>query len=232
MVLYIMGDASRKEKWGRGVMVLGEHGTRYLKAQIVFEAWGLSSKLIEATMVVAAVVAIDEWLRERNVVLGVWAWSDNLSAIRQLVEESLGEVGVDKMDRLVTEVGGLCFVPNWGWMPAQHDTGAKYWLAMANKTVDASAKEAVEGTGVSWRAPEVWFGIWSVFVIKGGDLVLNPQKVHFGSPGGPVQSGAGRKKVHNSNTTTLVDGSQNRAKGRCQRVDKNPAKAHHGLGNF
>ena len=97
VVLYIMGDASCKDQWGGGVMVSGEQGTCYLKAQFVFEAWGLSSKLIEATMVVAALVAIDEWVRrvvyERDVVVEVWAWSDNLSAIRQLVEESLGEVG-------------------------------------------------------------------------------------------------------------------------------------------
>ena len=76
-------------------------------------------------MVVAAVVAIDERLRDRDVVVEVWSRSDNLSAIRQLVEESLGGLGVDKKDRLVTEVGGLCYVPNWGWIPAQHDMGAK-----------------------------------------------------------------------------------------------------------
>ena len=102
-------------------------------------------------MVVAALVAIDEWVRsvvyERDVVVEVWAWSDNLSAIRQLVEESLGEVGVDIMDRLVAEVGSLCLGVNWGWIPAQHDTGAKDWLALANKAMDASAKEGAGGGG-------------------------------------------------------------------------------------
>ena len=44
----------------------------------------------------------------------MWAWSDNLSAIRQLVEESIGEVGVDIMDRLGATVGALCFLPHWG----------------------------------------------------------------------------------------------------------------------
>ena len=149
VVLYIMGDASCKDQWGGGVMVLGEQGTCYLKAQIVFEAWGLSSKLIEATMVVAALVAIDEWVRsvvyERDVVVEVWAWSDNLSAIRQLVEESLGEVGVDIMDRLVAEVGSLCFGVNWGWIPAQHDTGAKDWLVLKKKGMEESAKGGAGG---------------------------------------------------------------------------------------
>ena len=67
-------------------------------------------------MVVAALVAIAEWVQrvvyEKDVVVEVWAWSDNLSAIRQLVEESLGEV-VDIMDRLVAAVGSLCFGINW-----------------------------------------------------------------------------------------------------------------------
>ena len=49
-------------------------------------------------MVVAALVAIDQWVRHRDVELEVWAWSDSLSAIRQLVEESIGEVGVDIME--------------------------------------------------------------------------------------------------------------------------------------
>ena len=49
---------------------MGEQGTCYFRAQIVFEAWGLSSKLIEATMVVAALVAIEEWI-------GVWLVASN-----------------------------------------------------------------------------------------------------------------------------------------------------------
>ena len=48
-------------------MIINEQGTCLLKAQIVFEGWGLSSKLIEATMVVAALVAIDQWVRPRDV---------------------------------------------------------------------------------------------------------------------------------------------------------------------
>ena len=176
VVLYIMGDASRKYKWGGGVMVLNEQGTCFLKAQIVSEVWGLSTKLIEATMVVAALVAIDEWVRNRDVVVEVWAWSDNLSAIRQLVEEPLGEVGVDIMDRLVAAVGSLCFVPNWGWLPAQHDARAEDWLALANKEMDSSAKRSAGGEGESWKTPDVWLESWSVFVLKGGQLVLNPKK--------------------------------------------------------
>ena len=128
-------------------MIINEHGTCLLKAQIVFEGWGMSSKLIEATMVVAALVAIDQWVRHRDVELEVWAWSDSLSAIRQLVEESIGEVGVDIMDRLVATVGALCFLPHWGWMPAQHDTGAKDWLALANKEMDEMAKKRQGGRG-------------------------------------------------------------------------------------
>ena len=80
------------------------------------------------------------WLRDRDMVIEVWARSDSLSAIRQLVEESLGDVGVDIMDSLVAAVGALGFISNWGWLPAQHDTGADDWLAMANKEMDSSAE--------------------------------------------------------------------------------------------
>ena len=61
-------------------------------------------------------------------------------SVSHLVEISLWEVGVDIMDRLVAVVGGLCFVLKWGWLPAQHDTGADDWLAMANKEMDSSAE--------------------------------------------------------------------------------------------
>ena len=158
-------------------MVLNEQGTCLLMAQIVFVAWGLSSKLIEATMVVAALVAIDESVRNRDVELEVWAWSENLSVIRQLVEECLGEVGVDIMDRLVATVGDLCFVPHWGWLlPAQHDTGAEDWLALANKEMDSAAKQSAGGEGESLKAPDVRLETWSVFLVKRGQMVLNPKK--------------------------------------------------------
>ena len=69
---------AKKKNGGGGVMIINEQGTCLLKAQIVFEGWGMSSKLIEATMVVAALVAIDQWVRHRDLELEVWAWSDSL----------------------------------------------------------------------------------------------------------------------------------------------------------
>ena len=61
-------------------------------------------------------------------------------------------------------------------MPAQHDTGAKDWLAPANKEMDETAKKAAGGAGESWKAPNVWLETWSVFLVKNGLLVLNPKK--------------------------------------------------------
>ena len=160
-------------------MIINEQGTCLLKTQIVFEGWGLSSKLIEATMVVAALVAIDQWVRHRDVELEVWAWSDSLSAIRQLVEESIGEVGVDIMDRLVATVGALCFLPHWGWLPAQHDTGAKDWLALANKEMDRIAKQSAAGEGESWKAPNVLLETWSVFLVNNGGNEVWRRVLHW-----------------------------------------------------
>ena len=76
----------------------------------------------------------------------------------------------------IAEVGSLCFGVNWGWIPAQHDTGAKDWLALANKAMDASAKEGAGGGGLRWRAPDAWLEGWSVFVMEGGNIVLNLKK--------------------------------------------------------
>ena len=80
------------------------------------------------------------------------------------------------MDRIVATVGSLCFVPQWGRMPPQHDTGAKEWLALANNEMDSIAKRSAGGEGESWKAPDVWLETWSLFLVKRGQMVLNPKK--------------------------------------------------------
>ena len=58
--------------------------------------------------------------------------------------------------------------------PARH--GGERLASYSNKAMDASAKEAAGGRGLTWRAPDAWLEGWSVFVVEGGNIVLNLKK--------------------------------------------------------
>ena len=79
-VLYIFGDASNIEQWGGAAMVVNEEGNVWLKKRVTVMAQGLSTKLVEATMIGIALEALLQATRNTEVrvqkvwacVLGVW----------------------------------------------------------------------------------------------------------------------------------------------------------------
>ena len=63
-VLYIFGDASNIEQWGGAAMVVDEEGNVWLKKRVTIRAQGLSTKLVEATMIVMALQAVLQAIRK------------------------------------------------------------------------------------------------------------------------------------------------------------------------
>ena len=61
-VLYVFGDSSLKDCWGGAAKVVDGQGHVWLEYSVSLSAIGLSTKLVEASVVVSAVVAIAEFV--------------------------------------------------------------------------------------------------------------------------------------------------------------------------
>ena len=129
-VLYIFGDASNIEQWGGAAMVVDEEGNVWLKKRVTIKAQGLSTKLVEATMIVMALEAVLQAIRKSEVtVQKVWAWSDSLEAIQSLASGQLQQRPASIMDRIIA-TGQETTVPlEWGWVQAQHDSQQQDWIS-------------------------------------------------------------------------------------------------------
>ena len=55
--LYVFADASRTQHWGGAVLVKNSEGHEWLRGRVTLDAVGLSTALVEATMIVSAIKA-------------------------------------------------------------------------------------------------------------------------------------------------------------------------------
>ena len=75
--LYIFGDASNIHMWGGVAKVMLETGRVWLQKRVTLLAQGMSTKLVEATMIAMAYAAVREAISSQLVeVQEVWSWSD------------------------------------------------------------------------------------------------------------------------------------------------------------
>ena len=149
-----------------------------LNNKVFFPAEGLSSALIEATVVVSALVALCRWVERTPPPFKTWVWSDSLGTMVKIPLGQCLQIPGDVVDKLMVWVG-LCaklLSIEWGWVQAQHDSKKKDWISQLNDNMDAGAKEASGGRGTAWRTPEVWTETGSVFLTHKGRLVVNHKK--------------------------------------------------------
>ena len=74
-------------------MVVDEEGNVWLKKRVTIKAQALSTKLVEATMIVMALEAVLKAIRKTEVtVQKLWAWSDSLEAIQSLASGQLQQI--------------------------------------------------------------------------------------------------------------------------------------------
>ena len=176
-VLYIFGDASNIEQWGGAAMVVDEEGNVWLKKRVTIKAQGLSTKLVEATMIVMALEAVLQAIRKSEVtVQKVWAWSDSLEAIQSLASGQLQQRPASIMDRIIA-TGQETTVPlEWGWVQAQHDSQQQDWISQANQEMDKEAKEGAKGRGTPLRLPQVWTDGAVVLPFVNNEVIIDIKK--------------------------------------------------------
>ena len=133
-VLYIFGDASNIERWGGAAMVVDEEGKVWLKKRVTVTAQGLSTKLVEATMIVMGLEAAVQAIM--NTEVGVqegWAWSDSLEAVHSLASRQLQQRPASIMDRIIAMGQGATIPLEWGWVQAHHDSQQQDWISLQNR---------------------------------------------------------------------------------------------------
>ena len=145
-VLYVFGDASLKDCWRGAAKVVDGRGHVWLDYSVSLSAIGLSTKLVEASVVVSAVVAIAEFVSSHGVCLKeIWVWSDCLSAVQSLQSKDMADKTASIMDRVVAHFVLTHLPVQMGWVPAQHDTELDDWISSFNSEMDSEAKAGARG---------------------------------------------------------------------------------------
>ena len=94
----------------------------WLDTNASLSAIGLSTKLVEASVVVSAVIAIAEFVSTHGVCIKeIWVWSDCLSAVQSLQSRNMADKSASIMDRVVSHFVVTHLPVQMGWVPAQHD---------------------------------------------------------------------------------------------------------------
>ena len=115
---------------GGAAKVVDSQGHVWLDYSVSLSAIGLNTKLVEASVVVSAVIAIAEFVSSHGVCLKeIWVWSDCLSAVQSLQPKDMTDKTASITDRVVSHFVLTHLPVQMGWVPAQHDTELDDWIS-------------------------------------------------------------------------------------------------------
>ena len=78
-------------------------GHVWLDTSVSLSAIGLSTKLVEASVVVSQVVAIAEYVSTHGMCIKeIWVWSDYLSVVQSVQSRDMADKTASIMDRVVS----------------------------------------------------------------------------------------------------------------------------------
>ena len=145
--VYIFADASHKDSgWGGSVLVIDSLGHLWLRDRVCVRAIGLSTTLVEASMIVGAVRAVVRCILWHMISVGsLWPWSDSLEGFQGIQSIRLSNKAASIMDRVVAHAAIEGFSIHWSWVQAQHDSKKVDWISRCNGIVDADANLAADG---------------------------------------------------------------------------------------
>ena len=173
-ILYVFGDASVKDCWGEAAKVVDNQGHVWLDASVSLFATGLSTKLVEASVVVSVVVAIAEDVSTHGMsTKELWVWSDCLSAVQCLQSRDLADKTASVMDEVVSHFVLTHLPVQMGWVPAQHDTDLDDWISSFNSEMDSEAKAGARGERKKVSVLDVWLHGDSIPPFQGDRLIID-----------------------------------------------------------
>ena len=118
----------------------------WLDVCVSLSAIGLSTKLVEASVVVSAVVPIAEYVPTHGMCIKeFWVWFDCLSSRQSVQSRDLVDKTASAMDRVVSHFVLAHLSVEMGWVPAQHDTEPDDWTSSFNSEMDSEVKASARG---------------------------------------------------------------------------------------
>ena len=173
-ILCVFGDASLKDCWGGAAKVVDSLEHVWLDVSVSLTAIGLSTKLVEASVVVSAGVAIAEYVSTHGVCIKeLSVWSDCLSAVPSLQSRDLADKMASVMDRVVSHFVLTHLRVQMGWVPAQHDSHLDDWISSFNSEMDSEAKAGARGERQEVSVLDVWLDRDSILLFQGDRLIID-----------------------------------------------------------
>ena len=176
-VLYIFGDASLKDCWEVAAKLVDKQGHVCLDTSVSLSAIGLSTKLVDASVVVSAVVAIAEYVSTHGMCIKeIWVWSHCLSAVQSLQSRDMADKTASIMDRVVSHFLLTHLPIQMGWVPAQHDTELDDSISSFNSKMDSEAKAGARGERREVSVLDVWLDRDSILPFQGDRLIVDVKR--------------------------------------------------------
>ena len=165
-------------------MVIDSLGHVWLRDRVCLRAIGLSTTLVEASVIVGAVRAVVRCILRHVVSVGsIWPWSDSLEGIQGIQSIRLSNKAAAIIDRVYAHATIEGFSINWSWVQAQHDSKRVDWISRCNGVVDADANLAAEGDAQVVYVMEEWIDVLSVFAVSAGQIIVDLRKFLLGDDG-------------------------------------------------
>ena len=143
------------------------------RTSVSLSAIGLSTKLVEASVVVCAVIAIAEFVSTHGVCIKeIWVWSDCLSALQSLQSRDMADKTASIMDRVVSHFVLTPLPVQMGWVPAQHDTQLDDWISSFNSEMNSEVKAGARGERQEVLVLDVGLDRDSILPFQGDRLIV------------------------------------------------------------
>ena len=153
---------------------MDSQGHVWLDTSVSLSAIGLSTKLVEASVSVSAVIAIAEFVSTHGVCIKeIGVWSDCLSAVQSPQSRDMADKTASIMDRVVSHFVLPHLPVQIGWVPTQHDTELDDWISSFNSEMDSEAKAGARGERQEVSVLDVWLDKDSILPFQGDRLIVH-----------------------------------------------------------
>ena len=171
--MFLLMRASRIAGGG-AAKVVDSQGHVWLDTSVSLYAIGLSTKLVEVSVVVSAVIAIADFVSTHGVCIKeIWVWCGCLSTVQSLQSKDMADKTASIMDRVVSHFVLTHLPVQMRWVPAQHDTELDDGISSFNSQMDSEAKAGVRGEPWEVSGLDVWLDRDSILPFEGDRLIVD-----------------------------------------------------------
>ena len=149
----------------------------WLRKRVTLLAHGMSTKLLEATMIAMAYDAVRDAVSSQLVeVHEMWSRLDCQGAIQGIKSANVHHKQGFIADRVIAVGQREEITANRGWVQAQYDSQQQDWISRENRHMDGEAKERARGRAQPMRLPVVWTDCTAILPFYKGEVIGDLRK--------------------------------------------------------